>query len=116
MLKSLLPQRKISNDCVSSKGATSSSSSSDTRLVELMEQKWPPSTSVMRHHDSLLREKRGRSEVIRPLGSCEGRRASPIIIPDEEPVDLRGVLRRRFQGTVDGEEVIVDALETRVRG
>lgn len=37
------------------------------------------------------------------------------MIPDEEPVDLRGVLRRHFQGTVDGEEEIVDALETRVR-
>lgn len=56
-----------------------------------------------------------RGHVMGRLGSCEGRGASPSIILDEEPVDLRGVLRRRFQRTVDGEEVIVDALETRVR-
>lgn len=33
-----------------------------------------------------------RGHTMGQLWSCEGRRASPIMIPDEEPVDLRGVL------------------------
>lgn len=58
---------------------------------------------------------RCKGHAVGQLGSCEGRRASPIISLDEEPVDLGGVLQRHFQGAVDGEEIIVDALETRVR-
>lgn len=77
-------------------------------------------TSInLRHATPCLSARGGkvtlRGHVMGQLGSCEGRGASPIIIPDGEPVDLRGVLRRRPQGTVHGEAVIVDALETRVR-
>lgn len=115
---SLLLQTDMAKLCRSCSG--SGASSSDTRLEMSTEQKWPPSTSVIRHHMVLHQEKKDAQrsdQSTSVMDALERRRASlVVIVADVEPVDLGGVLRRHGQETVNGEQVIVHAVKSRLRG